>query len=277
MQKTNATQRLYDALSKMDRLGLATSTAAVLTQALGSLSDDQNRSMLLAYASLVKLIETAEIEARKYYEDEWEAIVSPHFSGVRACFTPTAAGTPWNQRKSSLTAADLTGLKHTAEHLKRHVHEVEISDEASEPLGQAISELEDELEQSHLSEYSRQVLQESLERIKNAVREHKLWGVIELKNSYHDLAGRLLTDATLRKEMKQDRKRNGKVGHRLWVCILALNTVLQMGTGVHDLKKDYLPSVKKFLLPSPQRGHLQHSKPGRKDLPPLQLPASTSV
>jgi hypothetical protein len=127
-KRTNATLRLVKVLEKLDGTSSTNPTVHVLQDALGITSDDPNLAPYVSFSVFHRMIEFAEKEARAHYADEWETL-GPHFTGVRWCFTPSLSHTQWNQRKSLLTGADLTGLRHTGVHLRRHVHENLIGEE----------------------------------------------------------------------------------------------------------------------------------------------------
>jgi hypothetical protein len=248
-EKTNATSRLSVVLDAMAHAEGNSIVTDVLASALQITDNDNNRASLLAFAVLTRMIESAEKEAHLYYSDEWDTL-GPHFSGVRACFTPRKSGLPWNQQKSSLTAADLTGIKHTAMHLKRHVHENLVMDTDTVDITNAIEQMSLALDDELLSKHTRDVLRERLDAIKKALDEYRFWGAAGIDQTYREFVGTIISDSEVRTDLANSGTQEESLGKKTMNVVRALDTLLHFATAAYNAGKYVLPIIERFILPT---------------------------
>jgi hypothetical protein len=250
-EKTNATLRLSVVLDAMGQADGNSSVADALTSVLKITDDDSNRANLLAFAILTRMIESAEKEARLHYSDEWEQVGAPHFAGIRACFTPRKSGAAWSQHRANLTAADLTGIRHTAVHLKRHVHEISATDAEMADVFNAIEEMSQTLDDEALSKHTREVLQERLDAIKRAVEEYRFWGASGVDQAYRQFMGTLVTDATLQNDLTTSAKNDGHLWKKVKKVAKTVALFLSIVSGISQMSDKCFPTIEKLLLPEP--------------------------
>jgi hypothetical protein len=249
--RVNATLRLLQLLEKMDHSASAKPLIHVLQESLGMRPEEDPGSAFRAYAVLSRMLDLAEIESQKHLADEWD-MVGPHFRGVRGCLTPSASGLPWNQRKSGLTSADLTGLRHTARHLAKTVNENLIPDTEFANLQGAIRDMYSALDSQDLSEHTRRTLREHLEAVETAVDEYAFWGVSGLRVSYRNLIAVIVTDQDVQTGLKKDQKGNGGFCKKAGLVLGLLGGLLTVADKAHVVIQEYLP-IERLILPSPAR------------------------
>ena len=195
------------------------------------------------------MIETAEAEVRLHYSAERDTIY-PHFTGVRACFAPQNSGAAWNQHKSRLTGSDLTGLRHTAVHLCRHVNESVLADGEMGEVFRAIDEMSQSLSEEKLSKHVRSVLEERLAAIRRALEDYRFWGVSDIDRAYRDFVATLIMDVEVRVEVQKiDAK--GQFWKKASAVIVTLAALVQLATGSVELGQKTLPFIERFILPAP--------------------------
>jgi hypothetical protein len=238
--KTNATLRLSLILDAMSHNGDSASVADTLAKVLKITPSEGIKHTLQAVVVLARMIETAERESRFHYPEEWDT-VGPHFAGIRACFDPRRLGAAWNQHKSSLTSADLTGIRHTAVHLKRHVHENAISDGDLAEVRAAIEEMSQALEDEALSSHTRKILRERLDAIEMALDEYRYWGSPGIESAYRDLAGTIAIDPVFQNDLSKDSNKEDSLGKKVMRVILALTAILTLANASADAAKKFLP------------------------------------
>jgi hypothetical protein len=240
-------------LDRMNQQATNKPAVQVISDVLWLRISDPNRSAFRAYSVLSRMIDLAEIEARRHYEAEWE-VVGPPFDGVRACLTPLAAQVPWDQRRTMLVGAVLTGLQHTAIHLKRHVVEEFADDEAMRPLSDAVKEMDEALKDQTLSKRARQDLSERLDAIKDALNEYRYWGAAGIESSFLDLVGTIQTNPDVQTSLA-DEKQGRKIGQKLFAVVGALTLLLTFVKAVDDDLKIVLPPLERWMLPAPENQH----------------------
>jgi hypothetical protein len=87
-EKINCTLRLVRLLDRMSRTRSGKAVAEVLSENLGIETVEQSRRYLYAFAKFSRMVDAAESESRRYFDEDWD-MLGPHFVGVRTCFDPT--------------------------------------------------------------------------------------------------------------------------------------------------------------------------------------------
>lgn len=263
--RTSATQRLVKLLDEMSRTTTHNNVAVTLVSVMEIETEDPNRSALLAFSVLTKMIEIAETEAQRHHPDMWDTL-GPHFSGVRRCFAPQTSGVRWDQHKPNLTDSDLTGLRHEAGHLRRHVPELPLAEDELGDVVTALNQMEAAIQEEALSERTRTILADCLARIRESLDEYRFWGVAGIEQAYREFVGAIQINVNLRSEVDKKPKEG-----RFWTVTLALCMALSgaiaRANDIVEFKQATLPAIERFLIPAPLA-----STP-EKEAQPQHLPA----
>jgi hypothetical protein len=168
-------------------------------------------------------------------------------------FNPTNSGQLFepNVKNQLIQNPDFVGLRHTGQRLKSLVPEFQATDPDLSEIRSAIDEMSQSLEEERLSQHTKEVLRERIEKIREAVEEYHLWGVAGLNQAFADYSATLIFDASIQNELKSSATSSGgkvakralKLGATLFWLIGALN-------GLHDVKQNYLPTIERLLLPT---------------------------
>ena len=245
---TNATARLSAVLDKLNANGTAASVADVLVIVFNIKDSDPNRSFLLAFTAMTRMLESSQREVETYLKDELN-FYGPHFGPLRACFNPKNSASAWNVYKTKLSANEITGIRHTAQRLKKLVPEQEATDEDFADVLSAVEQMSQALDSEALSKHSRDTLRDCLSGIKRAIDEYKVWGAAGLNQAYKEFAGTLVTDPVLKADLNKDKEAGGSVWSNVKDVAKGLAIVLSIMHGIHDAKHDYLPAFEHHVLP----------------------------
>jgi hypothetical protein len=247
-QLTNATARLSAILDKLNSNNTANPVADVLAWAFDIKGADPNRTFLLAYTSITRMLECSQKEVETYLSSEL-SFYGVHFQPLRLCFSPKSSGQPWNGHKSHLSQTDITGIRYTAQHLKPIIPEyLPTAGDLSEVLT-AIDTMYQALDNEALSVHTRETLRECLDEIKRALQEYTIWGAAGLNQAFKVFTGTLVTDPIIQDDLRRDSGKGGSLWEkvsRIGGRILMLLSILQGG---YNVTVQYLPALERLFLP----------------------------
>jgi len=247
--RTSATQRLVNVLDEMSRTTTSNNVAVTLVSVMKIKTEDPNRSALLAFSALTRMIEIAETEAHKHHPDMWDTL-GPHFSGVRKCFAPQTSGARWDQHKPNLTDRDVSVLRSEAGHLRRHVPELPLTEDELGDVVTALNQMEEAIQQEALYERTRTILTDCLARIRESLDEYRFWGAGGIEQAYREFVGAIQINVTLRSEVDKKPK-DGRFWTVTLALCMALSGAIARANDIVEFKQATLPAIERFLIPAP--------------------------
>ena len=224
------------------------SVADVLVATFNIQDPDPNRTFLLAYTAITRMLESSQMEVEKYLNPEL-SFYGVHFRPLRACFNPKVSHAAWNTYKANLNPNDVTGIRHTAQRLRSIVPEYEAHENDLADILTTIQEMSEALDNEVLSEHSRETLRACLDEIKRAVDEYRIWGSAGINSAFKVFTGTLVTDQTLQADLRRESASGGSLWKKVAAVGGSLVMLLAVLNGMHDLKHNYLPFVEKLILP----------------------------
>jgi len=240
-QPTNATARLHTVLVKLQNNNVQSPVADVLADVFKIKDPDQNRTFLLAYTAITRMLEASQKEVETYLAGV--QIYSAAFPSLRNCFSPKNSGQQWSAYKGNLNAVHVSAIQFTAERLNTFVSEVEANSEELADVLLAVQEMEAALETEDITASSREVLRDCLNEIRAAIEEYKIWGASGLDKALKSFTGTMFVEQGLRTELNENRKKGGtlwKKTEKICKGLLVLYGVLH---GTRVVQHDFFPSL----------------------------------
>ncbi len=247
-KRTNATERLSAILNKLASNNVAAPVADVLASVFQIKDPDPNRTFLLAYTAITGMLERSQKEVETFLAGE-SFEYSNAFPTLRACFNPKNSGQAWNTYKSHLTVRDVAAVQFTSLHLHSVVPEYEAPEGDLTEIIKAIDDLERAIQEESLPLSSAEKLQKCIDDIRKAVRDYKIWGAEGIDSAFRALAGTLATDQSIQADVRANEAKGGSLRDKIEKAARTIIVICGALHGVHELKHDFLPFLKRHLLP----------------------------